>query len=246
MLNFIELQYIKESSSQPDIFGIDEVGRGCLAGPIVAGCVKWNWEFILSELNNIESQHRNFIIDIKDSKKLSHKKREILSNWILENAEYTNIISISAEEIDSIGIQKANKVAMASSLPNRGRPSSRADHIYVLTDYMNIDKEIIEQGRGVLKSIPILHGEDNSLSIASSSIIAKVYRDNLMRNEMHPKYAKYGFDTNVGYGTKKHIEAIKKYGLVDLHRKSFTSRLVSGIKKQSVPTLAKSGPYKVQ
>ena len=246
MLNFIELQYIKEGTKQPEIFGIDEVGRGCLSGPIVAGCVKWNWKFIQSELNNLESQHRNFIIDIKDSKKLSQKKREILSKWIIDNAEYSNIISIGAEEIDRIGIQKANKLAMASSLPNRVRPSSTADPIYVLTDYLNIDKELIEQGRGVLKSIPILHGEDNSLSIASSSIIAKVYRDNLMRNEMHLKYPKYGFDTNVGYGTKKHIESIKRYGLVDLHRKSFTSHLANGITKQSVLTLAKSGPYKVQ
>lgn len=209
MVNPIELDL------NAPIYGTDEVGRGCLAGPIVAGCVGWDLEWVKKMLQEEDSEEYKNLVVIKDSKKITKKNREKLSGWILENASYTKVIEIPAEEIDQIGIQKANKSAMVKSLPLERKEMT------ILTDYINIDNELEGQGREDLKSTPILHGEDKSLSIAAASIIAKVYRDNLMAEKYAREFPEYSFEKNVGYGTRQHLEAIGKYGYTPIHRKSF-------------------------
>lgn len=175
------------------IAGIDEVGRGPLIGPVVAAAV------ILP---------KNFYNkDIKDSKKISEKKRNTLYKIIEENAISIGIGVISSERIDEINIYEATKEAMKEAINNL---NIKPEHL--LIDAMKLKTNI--------PSTSIIKGDAKSQSIAAASIIAKVYRDNLMY-ELDKVYPMYDLKNNKGYGTKKHLEAIQKYGVIKEHRKTF-------------------------
>jgi len=177
------------------IAGVDEVGRGCLAGAVVAAAV-------------ILDLSKPLPADLNDSKKLSEKKRRQIDREIRENALAFSIAQIEAEEIDRINILQATKKAMRIAVENL---QPKAD--FLLIDAIQL-KEIPLPQKAIIK------GDATSASIAAASIIAKTYRDNLMR-ELDKIYPEYGFAKHVGYGTKAHFEAIRQHGACPLHRKTF-------------------------
>ena len=196
-----ELQrYEREYSTYPYVCGIDEVGRGPLAGPVVAGAV------ILPK--NCD------ILYINDSKKLSEKKREELYDIIMEKAVACGIGYASPERIDEINILQATYEAMRQAINNL---SVRPD--VLLNDAVRIPEVDIMQ-------VPIIKGDAKSISIGAASIIAKVTRDRLMV-EYDKIFPGYDFAGNKGYGSAVHIEAIQKLGPTPIHRRSFIKNFVS-------------------
>lgn len=181
------------------ICGIDEVGRGPLAGPVVAGAV------ILPKDCNI--------LYLNDSKQLSEKKREELYEVIMEEAVSTGLGFVSPQRIDEINILQATYEAMREAI---GKLDPKPD--LLLNDAVTIPRVTIRQ-------IPIIKGDARSISIAAASIIAKVTRDRLMvkYDEVYPEY---GFASNKGYGARMHIETLRKYGPTPIHRKSFIKNMV--------------------
>ena len=179
------------------ICGVDEAGRGPFAGPVVAGAV------ILS-LDDPERE----ILYLNDSKKLSEKKREALYDEIMEKAVSVGVGIVEREVIDEINILQATFLAMQKAI---AALDPQPD--YILADAVSIPKIAIPQ-EGIVK------GDAKSVSIAAGSIIAKVTRDRIMY-EYDKLYPEYGFASHKGYGTKAHIEAIKEYGMLDIHRRSF-------------------------
>ena len=175
------------------IAGIDEVGRGPLVGPVVTAAVILPKDFYDERIN--------------DSKKLTEKKRELLYDVIMENALSVGIGISSPEVIDEINILNATKKAMIEAINNL---SIKPEHL--LIDAVKLDIDIPQTS--------IIKGDAKSQSIASASIIAKVTRDRMMV-ELDKKYPMYDFKHNKGYGTKKHIEELYKYGPLKEHRKSF-------------------------
>ncbi len=175
------------------IAGVDEVGRGPLVGPVVASCV------VLPEHFNLEG--------LTDSKKLSEKKREYFYDEIMKQALGVGIGIISEKVIDEVNIYEATKMAMKEAINNC---SCKVEHI--LIDAMKLDIDI--------PTTSIIKGDLKSITISAASVIAKVTRDRLL-DELDKKYPMYDFKNNKGYPTKKHLEAIKKYGIIDEHRKSF-------------------------
>lgn len=175
------------------IAGIDEVGRGPLVGPVVTAAVILPKDFYDERIN--------------DSKKLTEKKRELLYDVIMENALSVGIGMSSPEVIDEINILNATKKAMIEAINNL---SVKPEHL--LIDAVKLDIDIPQTS--------IIKGDAKSESIAAASIIAKVTRDRMMV-ELDKKYPMYDFKHNKGYGTKKHIEALYKYGPIEEHRKSF-------------------------
>ncbi|TXJ55614.1 ribonuclease HII [Brachyspira aalborgi] len=180
------------------ICGIDEVGRGCLFGPVTAAAVIMP----LSLENN-----KDIINGIEDSKKLTAKKREELSKKIIEKSISYSIYSISEKTIDEINILNATKLAMINAVKNL---KIKPDILFI--DALKIDIDI--------KQISIIKGDLKSYSIGCASILAKVCRDEIMSN-LPEEYQKYKISKNKGYGTKEHLEAIKKYGPSNMHRFSF-------------------------
>lgn len=178
------------------VAGVDEVGRGCFAGPVVAAAVILPQGFTVTD-------------KINDSKQLSPKVRKELAIIIRKHALAFSIAEVSVEVINDIGIGKAAQKAFVQAVKNL---SIQPEHV-LIDAFMITDLQAAQQ-------TPIIHGDCLSVSIAAASIIAKVYRDELME-ELHPKYTVYDFYSNKGYGTKKHREAIGKYGLCELHRTSF-------------------------
>lgn len=192
------------------IAGVDEVGRGCLAGPIVAAAV-----ILPPDITTFDRLSSNYkpLSQIKDSKKLTEKRRIELNKFIREIAIEWSIAEISNDDIDSYGMSHCNKKVLRDAVLKL----ERVEH--ALIDHFNIDSyETVDRN---IKTTSITNGDDLSLTIAAASIIAKVYRDGLMKQKYHLIYPVYGFDTHVGYGTKKHIEAIKTHGYCPIHRKSF-------------------------
>ena len=185
------------------VAGIDEVGRGPLVGPVVACAVILPKDFYMEEIN--------------DSKKLSEKKREMLYSVIMENAISVGIGVKSEKVIDEVNIYEATKLAMIDAVNNL---SVKPEHL--LIDAMKLDIDIPQTS--------IIKGDSKSESIAAASIVAKVTRDRML-DELDLVYPEYGFKNNKGYGTKKHLEAIKKYGVIDEHRRSF-SPVSDALKKQ--------------
>ena len=195
------------------IAGVDEVGRGPLAGPVVTACV------ILPEDFDV--------LGVDDSKKLSEKKREELYDVILEKAVAWGIGRADNHLIDEINILEATKVAMKEAVGHADRMlrektaaemgmEQGIDHI--LFDAMTIrDIEIPQTS--------LIKGDAKSLSIAAASIIAKVTRDREMV-EYHKQYPDYAFDSNKGYGTKAHYEGIEKKGITPIHRRSFLKNIL--------------------
>ena len=177
------------------IGGVDEVGRGPLIGPVVASCVVLPKDFVLEGLT--------------DSKKLSEKKRNLFYDYIINNSLAYGLGIVSPEEIDEINIYEASRKAMIIAI-NKVREKINLEH--VLIDAMPINLDI--------PTTSIIKGDAKSISIAAASVIAKVTRDSMMY-ELDEKYPMYGFASHKGYPTKKHIEAIHKYGLIDGYRKSY-------------------------
>ena len=186
------------------IGGVDEVGRGCLAGPMVVACVVLNSAHFHQE-NSIKPEYSK----ITDSKLLTPSQREALNSFILENAVSTSIVEIQSSELDRLGITKSTDTAFFESVQYlKVKPQT------VFTDAFKITKLSATQQKNFVK------GDRISISIAAASIVAKVYRDNLMRLK-HLEYPQYGFDKHKGYGTKQHLEAIKAHGICAIHRTSF-------------------------
>ena len=183
-----------------NICGIDEAGRGPLAGPVVVAGV------IMPEDSMIEG--------INDSKKVSEKKREKLYDLILEEAISYSVAIIWQDVIDDINILNATKKGVTEVV----------DGLKIKPDLIIVDALEHIDTRGIPYE-PIIKGDAKCYNIASASIIAKVTRDRIMRkyDEMYPQY---GFINHKGYGTAKHIVAIKEYGLCPIHRKSFTKNIV--------------------
>lgn len=175
------------------IAGTDEAGRGPLAGPVVAAAVILPKGLIITGVN--------------DSKQLTEKKREELFDLINEKALAVGVCFIDNNKIDEINILEASRLAMMEAIKKlKIKPE------YVLSDAMPMNIDIPVK--------PIIKGDALSESIAAASIIAKVSRDRFM-DEMDLKYPNYGFKKHKGYPTKDHIEAIKKYGITPIHRKTF-------------------------
>lgn len=195
------LKYEKELLHKGNkiICGIDEAGRGPLAGPVMVGAA-------IMDLNNI-------IPEVDDSKKLSEKKRERLYNEILACSIGYKTVAIDCNEIDEINILNATKKAMKEAV----------EEINPLPDILLVDA--VKQKFSV-PSISIIHGDALSYSIAAASILAKVERDRLMK-EYAKQYPQYGFERHKGYGTKLHIEMLRKYGPCPIHRKSFIKNFFS-------------------
>lgn len=186
------------------IAGADEVGRGPLAGPIAAAAV-------ILDLNCVTEK---LILEINDSKKLSPKKREELSEKIKENAIAYNIYLLDNEQIDQKGIGFCNQEVLKQAvLGLKEKPSLVLSDGYAIKN-LGIKNEFV------------IKGDSKSASIACASIIAKVYRDNLMK-QYAEQYSQYHFDGNAGYGSKEHIEAIKKYGPCPIHRWSFLNNILN-------------------
>ena len=179
------------------IAGVDEVGRGPLAGSVVCAAV-------IMPLDD-----ESIIVGVDDSKKLSAKKRETLAEEIKKRALAYTIVEVSEKEIDEINILEATKLGMKKALETLSITPEM-----VLTDG-NMTLNIAYPQRSVI------HGDALSYSIGAASIIAKVYRDKMM-DEYAKEYPQYAFDSNKGYGTAAHIQAIKEYGLCPIHRRTFT------------------------
>ncbi len=181
------------------IGGVDEVGRGCLFGEVISACV------VLP---------KGLVIDgINDSKKLSAKKREELNEIILEKALSVTYGIVLPDIIDSINIKKATILAMEQCIKD-----AKCE-----IDFLLIDAEKLENIN--IEKLSIVKGDEKSITIGCASICAKVFRDNLMK-EYHELFPEYDLINNKGYGTKKHIEAIKKHGVTPLHRKSFLKNIL--------------------
>ena len=176
------------------IIGSDEVGRGSFAGPICAAAVKINYS------------HLEFLINVKDSKKLSVKKREEIFSIVQEKKIEYSFKESSNTFIDQFGIKNANEKVLSESISD----------LYTGNEIVYVDHFKIND----FKSISVVRGEDNCRAIALASIVAKVIRDNIMI-KFSEKYPEYSFEKNKGYGTKDHREAISKHGLSKIHRKSF-------------------------
>lgn len=197
------------------VAGCDEVGRGCFAGPIVAGCVIFDRKVIIPQG-----------ITIDDSKKVSPKRREKAAVWIKKNALGWGIGEESVASINKIGMgmsaKRAFRKAISEARSRLGRP----------IDYLLIDAFFIPYTPGLpakrkRRQLPIIDGDAKSRTVGAASIVAKVYRDRLMRAlSKKPKLRKYGWGRNKGYGTKEHQKAILKYGLTRYHRKLFVRNLI--------------------
>jgi ribonuclease HII len=195
--------------SQEEIIeaGLDEAGRGSLAGPVFAGAVIWPREL------DPEIEHPK----LNDSKKLSKKRREYLRNYIEENAIDFAVGSCTPQEIDEINILKASHLAMHRAISKLNiEPELLLVDGNMFTNYFKTDGDIIEHEC-------IIKGDGKYASISAASILAKTYHDDYIDNllDKNPELEKYGWDTNMCYGTKKHMDAIKKYGTTIHHRKSF-------------------------
>lgn len=189
------------------IGGVDEVGRGPLIGNVVAACCVLPKDFFLEGLT--------------DSKKLSEKKRDEYYDYIIENCVAYAIGEVTPEEIDEINIYEASRKAMMIAI-EKVRGQIKLGH--VLVDAMPLPDLDIPH-------TPIIKGDYKSISIAAASVIAKVTRDRQMY-ELDEKYPMYGFKNHKGYPTKKHVEAINTYGLIDGYRKTYgpVKDIVGGIK----------------
>ena len=184
------------------IAGVDEVGRGCLAGPVFSAAV------ILK--NNINTK------DIKDSKKIPFKKRYEISEHIKQNSYYSIGIA-SVEEIFSLNILKASLLSMKRAI----------NKLSIKPEMILIDGNFAPEGLKNFKTI--INGDEKIKAISAASIIAKVYRDNLMIR-LSEKFSNYAWDRNFGYGTRAHLDGLKKFGITTHHRKGFrpVHKILSG------------------
>ena len=185
------------------IVGVDEVGRGPLAGPVVCAAVV------------MPLDENDLIVGVDDSKKVSIKKREILSEEIKKKAIAYTMVEVSEKMIDEINILEATKLGMKQAVEGLTLPDGSKPEIVLTDGNMTLDIDLPQYSVG--------HGDALSYSIGAASIIAKVYRDAKM-DEFAKEYPQYGFDQNKGYGTAAHIQGIKEYGLCPIHRRTFTKK----------------------
>ena len=193
------------------IIGIDEVGRGPLAGPIVVAAVA------LPRNSKLRIKNAELKLPLRDSKKLSPKQRENWFKFIKKSALCYSIASVPPKKIDKINISNAANLAATSALGALIKNYKlRIKNCRVFLD----GGLFLNSKFCILNSTTVVKGDERIPSIALASIVAKVTRDRLMLR-LHKKYPKYGFNKHKGYGTKKHIKAIKKHGRSKIHRKSF-------------------------
>lgn len=192
MNNQERLKYENEArgAGYSRILGVDEAGRGPMAGPLVVGGVIFPEDFYDDRIN--------------DSKKLTEKKREALYDLIIENALAYQIEVLSVEEVDTLNVYEASRTGMK-------RIVESLEPDFTLSDAMPL---------GDIPHLSIIKGDAKSLSIGAASILAKVTRDRIMK-EYGKQYPEYGFEKHKGYVTKVHKEALEKYGVTPIHRKSF-------------------------
>ena len=188
------------------IAGVDEVGRGALAGPVVAAAVILDPERPLPE-------------GLDDSKKLTARQRERIADEILQVAVAYSVGQVEPEEIDRINILEASRLAMYEALKQ----------LDPCADYLLIDALQLKEAE--LPQKAIIHGDSISASIAAASVIAKTYRDALMRS-FHEVYPQYNFARHVGYGSREHLEALRTHGHCRIHRKSFHGVLSEGMRDE--------------
>ena len=196
----IELEKSLWNKGLKYVVGIDEAGRGPLAGPVCAGAVMIDINSTLSEI-------------VRDSKKMTEKKREESFEFIKENSVGWGVCMVSNTVIDKKGIQEAVRIAMWEALKQVEKMIGRKAE-YLIVDGTNVSNLF---GYNMLK---IKEGDLKHYSISAASILAKVTRDRYMK-EIAIKYPEYGFERHVGYGTKAHMEALQKYGPCEIHRRSF-------------------------
>lgn len=205
-LRLSKMSEFENKFSEYIIAGIDEAGRGPLAGPVVAGCV------VLDRTKEI--------LFLNDSKKLSKKRREELFVEIKEKALAFGVGIVSEKIIDEINILEATHVAMKEAFENANsmyKEKFGKDISLLFVDALKIKNIDIKQ-------VSIIHGDALSISIAAASIVAKVTRDEMME-EYDKKYPEYGFANHSGYGTKFHMDKLKEIGPCEIHRKTFLSFL---------------------
>lgn len=214
-----ELERLKEIKKIEDdlylkgvksIAGIDEAGRGPLAGPVVVACV------VMPQDSMIEG--------VNDSKKVSEKKREKLYEQIIEESIAYGVGIISQEEIDRINILNATKEGLTMAIKEMEKDLKEKQRGFEKTEIILVDALTKIDTDGISYR-SIIKGDAKSYSIAAASIIAKVTRDRIMR-QWSEVYPMYGFEKHKGYGTAAHISAIKEYGLCPLHRRSFVKNIV--------------------
>jgi ribonuclease HII len=183
--------------------GVDEVGRGCLAGPVVAAAVVWNPSL---ELDGPEARLEN---DIRDSKKLSARRRRELAAFIEDHAVACAVCFVDAQTIDRKNILQATFDAMHGAL----------DALQLDVDVILVDGPVFRRRPGV-RHVNVVGGDDMYVSIAAASILAKVRRDEYMVSQ-HQAYPEYDWDTNKGYGTARHLDALRTHGVTPFHRMTF-------------------------
>lgn len=192
------------------VVGLDEVGRGAFAGPVVVGAVVFNKD------TPYQQRTRSILAEINDSKLLKPLKRQRLTEEIKKNSVQALVTSISIAIINKQGIGQATKMAFRKIL-RQLQQKLKGEKLFILIDGFHV-KYI--KGIGLKNQKAIIKGDRKSITIAAASIIAKVYRDGLMKT-LGKKYPQYRLGKNKGYGTKQHQKALKKYGLTKVHRKSF-------------------------
>jgi ribonuclease HII len=240
-----------------NIAGVDEVGRGCFAGPIVAGCVIFSIHQALSlaqagpvgssslstsslKLAGAQRDSLRFrhppksklqipdSILINDSKQLTPKQREKANDWIRKNALAVGIGQASVAQINRLGIKKASEIAFRKAIKNAGGSISGIQYLLVDAFYIPYVKGLRRKNQ-----LPIVKGDTKSFSIAAASIVAKVHRDRLMINlSRRSKYKSYHWNKNKGYGTWEHRKAIKKNGMTQQHRKQFVETWLKNLKSR--------------
>lgn len=196
----LELEHLLWRQGYHTVAGVDEAGRGPLAGPVVAAALVFP-RYLFCE-------------EVRDSKLLSASRREKLYGLLLESAAAYGVGVVSHREIDSINIRQATFKAMRKAIGNLGIQPD-----YILFDGYELPERIYRQEA-------VTAGDDHSFTIAAASIVAKVTRDRLMI-EYHKKYPDYGFDRHKGYGTAQHRELIRKYGPCSIHRQSFLKKILN-------------------
>lgn len=207
MITYEDRNFIQNGGA---LIGMDEVGRGCLAGPIVGAAALITFD-VYSQLQNLED------IIIRDSKKMTSKQRNISAEWLGKHIPYV-IRKVEASRIDSIGIQKANNAVLFESGKALAQ-SHKEIEIRAYVDHFAC--------KPIRKNVPVTsmtRGDANNIAIAAASILAKVYRDSLMEklSEEHPEYM---WHSNKGYGSTAHRSAILEHGPTMYHRKSFLTKI---------------------
>ena len=193
------------------VIGIDEVGRGALAGSLVLAGVC----FLPDSKNKLKN------IGVNDSKKLTARKREKLALVIKKQSQFYLISKVSVRYINKYGIIKAFQKAVRE-IVKKTRNFFLKEKLFILIDGFYVK---YLRGIGLKNQKAIIKGDEKSISIASASIVAKVYRDSLMK-KLGQKYKKYQLEKNKGYGTKEHIKALKKYGPTKIHRQLFLKKIL--------------------